>query len=53
MQKKMGQMQEELAEKDFEASVGGGKVTVVANGAGEVSSINRFGRYDINKWPKR
>lgn len=39
MQKKMGQMQEELAEKDFEASVGGGKVTVVANGAGEVSSI--------------
>ena len=39
MQKKMGQMQEELAEKDFEASVGGGKVTVIANGAGEVSSI--------------
>ncbi|MDA8633370.1 YbaB/EbfC family nucleoid-associated protein [Verrucomicrobiales bacterium] len=39
MQKKMGLMQEELAEKDFEASVGGGKVTVVANGAGEVSSI--------------
>ena len=39
MQKKMGQMQEELAEKEFEASVGGGKVTVVANGAGEVSSI--------------
>lgn len=39
MQKKMGQMQEELAEKDFEASVGGGKITVVANGAGEVSSI--------------
>jgi len=39
MQKKMGQMQEALAEKDFEASVGGGKVTVVANGAGEVSSI--------------
>ncbi|MCG8600292.1 MAG: YbaB/EbfC family nucleoid-associated protein [Verrucomicrobiales bacterium] len=39
MQKKMGQMQEELAEKNFEASVGGGKVTVVANGAGEVSSI--------------
>lgn len=39
MQKKMGEMQAELAEKEFEASVGGGKVTVVANGAGEVSSI--------------
>jgi DNA-binding YbaB/EbfC family protein len=39
MQKKMGEMQAELAEKEFEASVGGGKVTVIANGAGDVVSI--------------
>lgn len=39
MQKKMGEMQAELAEKEFESSVGGGKVTVVANGAGDVMSI--------------
>ena len=39
MQKKMGEMQAQMAEKEFEASVGGGKVTVVANGAGEVISI--------------
>lgn len=39
MQKKMGEMQAELAEKEFEASVGGGKVTVVANGGGEVISL--------------
>lgn len=39
MQKKMGEMQADLAEKEFESSVGGGKVTVVANGSGEVLSI--------------
>ncbi len=39
MQKKMGEMQAELADKEFEASVGGGKVTVIANGAGDVVSI--------------
>ncbi len=39
MQKKMGEMQAELAEKEFESSVGGGKITVVANGGGEVLSI--------------
>lgn len=39
MQKKMGEMQAELASKEFEASAGGGKVTVVANGNGEVISI--------------
>ena len=39
MQKKMGEMQAELATKEFESSVGGGKVTVVANGAGDVVSI--------------
>lgn len=39
MQKKMGEMQEELATKEVQASVAGGKVTVVANGAGDVLSI--------------
>jgi nucleoid-associated protein EbfC len=39
MQKKMGEMQEELAAKEVEASVAGGKVTVKANGAGDVLSI--------------
>ncbi len=39
MQKKMGEMQAELATKEVTASVAGGKVTVVANGAGEVLSI--------------
>ena len=39
MQKKMGEMQAELADKEFESSGGGGKVTVVANGAGDVVSI--------------
>lgn len=39
MQKKMGEMQAELAEKEFEASVGGGKVVVVADGGGDVKSI--------------
>ena len=39
MQKKMGEMQEELAAKEVQASVAGGKVTVVASGAGDVLSI--------------
>lgn len=39
MQKKMGKMQEELAAREFEASVAGGKVTVRATGAGDVLSI--------------
>ncbi len=39
MQAKAAQMQSELAEKTIETSVGGGKVTVVANGAGEVVSL--------------
>ena len=39
MQKKMGEMQEELATKEVQASVAGGKVIVVANGAGDVISI--------------
>lgn len=39
MQKKMGEMQEGLAAKEVQISVAGGKVTVVANGAGDVLSI--------------
>lgn len=39
MQKKMGEMKAELEQREFEASAGGGKVVVVANGAGEVKSI--------------
>ena len=39
MQAGMQKTQEELAAKTVEASVGGGKVTVVANGAGDVQSI--------------
>lgn len=39
MQAKMQSMQSELAEKTIETSVGGGKVTVKANGAGDVLSI--------------
>ncbi|NWK54390.1 YbaB/EbfC family nucleoid-associated protein [Verrucomicrobiaceae bacterium N1E253] len=40
MQAGMQKTQEELAAKTVEASVGGGKVTVVANGAGDVQSIS-------------
>jgi DNA-binding YbaB/EbfC family protein len=39
MQAKASSMQEKLAAQSFEASVGGGKVTVVATGAGDVVSI--------------
>jgi DNA-binding YbaB/EbfC family protein len=39
VQQQMAEAQEKLAEKTVEASVGGGKVTVVANGAGDVISI--------------
>lgn len=39
MQSGMLAKQEELANTDFEAEVGGGKVKVVATGAGEVKSI--------------
>lgn len=39
MQAGMQKTQEELAKATVEASVGGDKVTVVANGAGEVQSI--------------
>ena len=39
MQSGMLAKQEELAAMDFEASVGGGKITVVATGAGDVKSI--------------
>ena len=39
MQQKMGAVQAELAEKTVEGGAGGGKVTVVANCAGDVVSI--------------
>lgn len=39
MQEQMLQAQSELADKTVTATAGGGKVTVVANGAGEVISI--------------
>ena len=39
MQAGMQKTQDELAKATVEASVGGDKVTVVANGAGEVQSI--------------
>ena len=40
MQAGMQKTQEELAAKTVEATAGGGKVTVVANGAGDVQSIS-------------
>ena len=39
MQEQMAQAQAELAEKQVTATACGGKVTVVANGAGDVLSI--------------
>ncbi len=39
MQEQLARTQEELAAKTVEVSAGGGKVTVVATGAGDVVSI--------------
>lgn len=39
MQQKLAETQAQLAEKTVEATSGGGKVKVTANGAGEVLSI--------------
>lgn len=39
LQKKMMKMQEELASKTVETSVGGGMVKVVANGSQQIESI--------------
>ena len=39
MQEQMAKTQAELEEKTVEVSAGGGKVTVIANGAGDVVSI--------------
>jgi nucleoid-associated protein EbfC len=39
MQEKMAQAQADLAEKTVEVHAAGGKITVVANGAGDVLSI--------------
>jgi nucleoid-associated protein EbfC len=39
MQAEMAKAQEELAKETVEASAGGGMVTVIANGAGEIQEI--------------
>jgi DNA-binding YbaB/EbfC family protein len=39
MQAEMAKAQEELANETVEASAGGGMVTVIANGAGEIQQI--------------
>jgi len=39
MQEQLAQKQAELAEQTVEITAGGGKITVVANGAGDVLSI--------------
>ncbi|HEX8372971.1 MAG TPA: YbaB/EbfC family nucleoid-associated protein [Chthoniobacterales bacterium] len=39
MQEELARTQEELAQKTVEASVGSGKVTVVATGGGDIVSI--------------
>ncbi len=39
MQSKIGEMQEELRQKQVEVSTGGGMVTVVANGLNEILSV--------------
>ncbi len=39
MQAGLAAAQEQLAQRSFEASVGGGKVTVTATGSGDVTSI--------------
>lgn len=40
MQQEMGRIQEESKKKTVEATAGGGMVTVIANGAMEIVSIN-------------
>ena len=39
MQAKMAEAQEEVSQKEIEVTAGGGKITVKANGAGDVISI--------------
>ena len=39
MQEQMAKTQEDLAQKEVEVTAGGGKITVKANGAGDVLSI--------------
>jgi DNA-binding YbaB/EbfC family protein len=39
MQEKMQRAQEEVSQKEVEVTAGGGKITVKANGAGDVLSI--------------
>ena len=40
MQKKMQEMQEEIAKKEFEGKSGGGLVSVIMSGSGEMRKVN-------------
>ena len=40
MQKKMQEMQEEIAKKEFEGKSGGGLVSVIMSGSGEMHKVN-------------
>jgi nucleoid-associated protein EbfC len=40
MQKQMKQMQDEIAKKQFEGKAGGGLVSVVMSGSGEMHKVN-------------
>jgi len=40
MQKKMQQMQEEIAKKEFEGKSGGGLVSIIMTGNGEMRKVN-------------
>ena len=40
MQKKMKEMQEEIASKEFEGKAGGGLISVVMSGAGEMRKVS-------------
>ena len=40
MQKKMQEMQEEIAKKEFEGKSGGGLVSVIMSGRGEMRKVN-------------
>lgn len=39
MQERLAKAQSDLAEQTFEVSTGGGKVTVTANGAGDITAV--------------
>ncbi len=39
MQERLAKAQNDLAQESFEVSAGGGKITVTANGAGDITAI--------------